>query len=174
MQDPRHDEDGHIQNFTGAEALEKLKELAEGMCMFTTFTDSRPAPSRPMALLGVDDEGGLYFFSAASSNKNKELAVDPAVQLFFSKEGPSEYLSLYGTATISRDRAKIEAYWTPFAKTWFQGGKDDPDLTVIRVQPENCRYWDTKNNRVMSWIKIAASLVTGKTMDDGVEGELAV
>ncbi|MGM9512147.1 pyridoxamine 5'-phosphate oxidase family protein [Larkinella sp. GY13] len=174
MQDPRHDEDGHIQNLAGAEALEKLKDLAEGMCMFTTFTDSRPAPSRPMALQGVDDDGALYFLSAASSNKNKELATDPAVQLFFCKEGPSEYLSLYGTATISQDRQKIEEYWTPFAKIWFQGGKDDPDLTVIRVQPESCRYWDTKNNRAVSFIKMAASLVTGKTMDDGVEGELKV
>ncbi|GAB3923305.1 pyridoxamine 5'-phosphate oxidase family protein [Larkinella terrae] len=174
MQDPRHDEDGHIQNLSGAEALEKLKELADGTCMFTTFTTSRPAPSRPMALQGVDDAGVLYFLSAASSNKNKEVEADPAVQLFFCKEGSSEFLSLYGSATISRDRAKIEAYWTPFAKAWFQGGKDDPDLTVISVKPENCRYWDTKNNRAVALIKIAASLVTGKTMDDGVEGELTV
>lgn len=174
MQDPRHDEEGHIKNLAGTEALKKLKDLAEGICMFTTFTDSRPVPSRPMALQGVDDEGTLYFFSAASSNKNKELAADPAVQLFFCKEGPSEYLSLYGSATISRDREKIEEYWNPFVKTWFQGGKDDPDLTVIRIQPETCHYWDTKNNRMVAMLKMAASLVTGKTMDDGVEGELTV
>ena len=55
---------------------------------------------------------------------------------------------------------------------WFQNGKDDPDLTVIRVQPQDIRYWDTKNNRVVSFLKMAASLATGKTMDDGVEGEL--
>ena len=174
MQDPRHDEDGHIQNLAGTDALNKLKDLAEGICMFTTFTENRPVPSRPMALQGVDDNGTLYFFSAASSNKNKELTADPAVQLFFSKESASEYLSLYGTATVSRDRQKVEEYWTPLAKTWFQGGKDDPDLTVIAVQPETCYYWDTKNNRMVSWLKIAASLVTGKTMDDGVEGKLAV
>ncbi len=174
MQDLRHDEAGHIQNLAGTEALEKLKDLAEGICMFTTFTENRPMPSRPMAMQGVDEEGALYFFSAASSDKNKELAADPAVQLFFGKEGPSEYLSLYGSATISRDRDKIEEYWNPFVKTWFQGGKDDPDLTVIRVQPDTIHYWDTKNNQMVAWLKIAASLVTGKTMDDGVEGELTL
>jgi general stress protein 26 len=174
MQDPRHDEDGHIQDLSGSEALKKLKDLAEGICMFTTFTDSRPVPSRPMALQGVDDSGALYFFSAASSDKNKELATDPSVQLFFCKEGPSEYLSIYGKATISRDRQKIEEYWNAFIKVWFQGGKDDPDLTVIRVQPETIQYWDTKNNRMVSLLKMAASMVTGKTMDDGVEGTLTV
>lgn len=172
MQDSRHDEANHIQNLTGAEALKKLQDLAQGICMFTTFTNRRPAPSRPMALQGVDEEGALYFFSAASSDKNKELAADPAVQLFFCKEGPSEYLSIYGRATVSQDREAIEKYWNAFVKTWFQGGKDDPDLTVIRVQPETTHYWDTKHNRMVALLKIAASLVTGKTMDDGVEGEL--
>lgn len=174
MQDSRHDEDDHIQNLSGTDAVKKLKELARGICMFTTFTDSRPAPSRPMALQGVEDDGALYFFSAASSNKNRELDNEPGVQLFFCREGPSEYLSIYGKATISRNRAIVEKYWNDFIKVWFQGGKDDPDLTVIRVEPEDVRYWDTKNNRAVSFLKMAASLVTGKTMDDGVEGELKV
>ena len=179
MQDPRHDEEGHIQHLSGTTALEKLREIADGICMFSTFgTDTAqktgPVPSRPMALQGVDDQGALYFFSAASSNKNKELAANPAVQLFFCKEGPSEYLSLYGTATVSRDQQKIDEYWNPFVKVWFQGGKDDPDLTVIRVQPQQTQYWDTKNNRMVALLKMAASMVTGKTMDDAVEGNLTV
>ncbi len=174
MQDPRHDEEGHIQNLAGGAALEKLREIADGICMFSTFAQTGPMPSRPMALQGIDEQGALYFFSAASSNKNRELAANPAVQLFFCKEGPSEYLSLYGTATVSRDQQKIDEYWNPFVKVWFQGGKDDPALTVIRVQPQETQYWDTKNNRMVALLKMAASMVTGKTMDDGVEGNLTV
>lgn len=55
---------------------------------------------------------------------------------------------------------------------WFQDGPDDPDLTLIRVQPQHARYWDTKHNKMVMWAKMAASVVTGKTMDDGVEGTL--
>lgn len=174
MQDSRHDEDNHIQNLSGAEAVKKLQDLADGVCMFTTFTDSNPMPSRPMALQGVEDDGAIYFFSAQSSNKNKEIATDSSVQLFFCNQSSSEYLSIYGKATVSRDRTRIEKYWNDFIKVWFQGGKEDPDLTVIRIEPVDVRYWDTKNNRAVSFLKMAASLVTGKTMDDGVEGDLAV
>lgn len=174
MQDSRHDEDDHIKNLAGSEAIEKLQELADGICMFSTFTASGPLPSRPMALQGVEDDGALYFFSAESSDKNKEITADPSVQLFFCKEGSSEYLSIYGKATVSRDRTRIDKYWNDFIKVWFQGGKGDPALTVIRIDPEDVRYWDTKNNRMVSFLKMAASLVTGKTMDDGVEGELKV
>ena len=174
MQDQRHDEDNHIQDLSGAEAIEKMKKLAEDArtCLFTTMTDSRPLPTRPMALQTVEADGSFYFFSAASSNKNDQLQEDSNVQLLFSNNGSSEYLSVYGTASISQDRAKIKELWNEFAKIWFQDGPDDPDLTLIRVQPQQARYWDTKHNKMVQWAKMAASMVSGKTMDDGVEGTL--
>ncbi|MDQ3016142.1 MAG: pyridoxamine 5'-phosphate oxidase family protein [Bacteroidota bacterium] len=176
MQDSRLDEKDHIQNYTGVEAVKKLKEMAEDarMCFFTTFSDTRPLPSRPMALQGVDEDGTLNFFSAKSSNKNYELHENPAVQLYFANGGSSEYLSVYGKATISQDMAKINELWTAWAKAWFQGGPEDPELTLIQVKPEVSEYWDTKVNKVVSLIKIAASIVTGKVNDDGVEGKLNI
>lgn len=176
MQDPRHDEEDHIKNYEGAEAIKKLKDLAEDarICMFTTLTDSRPLHARPMALQGVDDDGTLHFFSADSSDKNQEVNNDPEVQLLFANNGSSEYLSIYGKAVISHNREKIKELWSVWAKAWFQGGEDDSDLSLISVKPESCEYWDTKHNKMVQLIKTAASIVTGKTMDDGVEGKLII
>lgn len=176
MQDSRHDEKDHIKNYSGPEAIEKLKELAEGarICMFSTFTSHHPMPSRPMALQSVDTDGTLHFFSAASSDKNRELKTDPFVQLFFANNGSSEYLNVYGKAVISTNREKIKELWSVWAKTWFQGGAEDPDLTLISVAPQSCEYWDTKHNKMVALVKMAASIVSGKTMDDAVEGKLKI
>ena len=176
MQDQRHDENGHIRNLNGQEAIEKLQALAEDArtCMFITHASPRPHPARPMALIKAEDDGSLYFFSAASSEKNKELSLEPFVQLIFANNAASEYLDISGTASVSRDREKIDEIWTEFAKIWFQGGKDDPDLTLIKVTPDVCNYWDTKNNKLVQWLKMGASFLTGQTMDDGVEGRLNV
>lgn len=176
MQDSRHDEEDHIQNLSGAEAIEKLKEIAEGarICMFTTFTDQQPMPTRPMALQRVDDDGTMHFFSAASSGKNHEVSEEPNVQLFFANNGSSEYLNVYGKAVISQDRAKIKELWSAWAKAWFQGGAEDPDLTLISVTPTESEYWDTKVSKVVTLLKVAASIVTGKVNDDGVEGQLSI
>ena len=176
MQDQKHDEPGHIQNYRGEEAIAKLKELAEGAktCIFTTYTSARPMPSRPMALQKVEEDGTLQFFSAASSNKNKEIAIDPDVQLHFENPGSNEYLSIYGQAKVSKNKEKIKELWSGFAKIWFQEGPDDPDLTLISVTPNETKYWDTKHNKMIAFLKMGASLITGKTMDDGVEGELQI
>ena len=176
MQNQRHDEEGHIKNYSGKEAVIKLRELAESarVCMFTTFTKTKPLPSRPMALNSVADDGTLYFLSADSSNKNHEIENDSDVQLFFGNTGSSEYLSIFGKANISKDRNKIKELWTTLAKAWFQEGPEDPAITVISVKPQVTEYWDTKHNKMVSLLKIAASIVTGKTMDDGVEGALSI
>lgn len=42
---------------------------------------------------------------------------------------------MYGEATVSRDKPKIEELWEPIIKTWFTEGKDDLRITVIKVTP---------------------------------------
>ena len=142
--------------------------------MFTSALTELPLNSRPMATLDTDDEGNLWFFSEEGSTKNADIQKDNRVQVFYANKSSSEYLSVYGTAEISTDKQKIHELWTPMAKAWFTEGEDDPSITVIKVAPADVYYWDTKNNKLISLIKIAASVVSGKTMDDGVEGKLTV
>jgi hypothetical protein len=40
------------------------------------------------------------------------------------------------------------------------------------VVPDEAYYWDTKNNKMVSLIKIVGSMFSGKVMDDGVEGAM--
>jgi general stress protein 26 len=158
------------------DAVQKIKDLVDhnSLCFFTTSLDHLPLQSRPMSTMDVDDQGNLYFLSSITSNKNMQLQSDPRVQLFFGNKGSSEFLSIYGEARIFTDRKSIEDVWAPIAKIWFQEGKDDPEVSVIQVTPIDAYYWDTKNNKAVSLIKMAASFVAGVTMDDGVEGKLKV
>jgi hypothetical protein len=55
-----------------------------------------------------------------------------------------------------------------------QEGKDDPELTLIKVEPVHTYYWDTKHGKMVAFAKMLASVVTGKTIDDSIEGKLKV
>ena len=165
---------GETQNFNNKEAIAKIKELAEDgrICMFTTRLSAAPLASRPMATQEVDKEGNIWFFSKKNSHKNQQIQEDNRVQLLYANDSASEYLSLYGTAEILKDRAKVEKLWSPWAKTWFNEGKEDPTITLLKVKPIEGHYWDTKNNKMVQMIKIAVGAVTGKPLDDGVEGAI--
>jgi general stress protein 26 len=127
-----------------------------------------------MATQKVDDEGNFWFLSQADSDRNKAIEKNSKVQLIYAKTSDTHFMSVYGSAIISKDRKKIDEMWTNIATAWFKGGKDDPNLSLICVKPESAYYWDTKHGKIVSLFKIAASAITSKSSDDGIEGKLKV
>jgi len=164
------------QNLSAQDAISKLKELIknESLCFFCTHLTQLPITARPMSTQKVDDHGNIWFMSSIESDKNAEIKEDNLVQLFYSNPSGYEFLSVFGNASIHTDREKIYEMWTPFAKAWFKDGKDDADISLIKVTPQSAYYWDTKNNKVVSIIQMLASVFTGSTPNDGIEGTLKV
>lgn len=168
---------GNYKDLYSEEAVAKIKELAQDIkvCMFCTELSVRPIPTRPMTIQDIDDKGNLWFISSATSNKNFEIKHDDDVQLIFAKNADSKFLSVFGTAVIYKDKAHIEDVWSPVAKAWFEEGKEDPNVTVIKVAPSEAYYWDTKDSKMISMLKIAASAITGNPGDDGgIEGGITL
>ena len=164
---------GDVKNLTAKDAVQKIREIAKdaNICMFVTNLKKLPLDGRPMATQEVDDEGNIWFMSDKNSNKHFDIEQDDRVQLFFSHTGNYEYLSLFGRAEFVNDKSKIEELWTRMAKTWFKQGKDDPNIELIKVTPEDAYYWDTKNSKMVSLIKFAMGSIGITPKDDGgVEG----
>ncbi len=173
----RHQLEENRADLSGADAIRKIKDLAEKaqVCFFCTGVATRGSSgARPMAVQQVDDEGNLWFLSAADSHKNDELTIDPSVQLYFQGSAHSGFLALSGNVTLSRDQAKIEELWQPVLKTWFTEGVDDPRITVIKFVPTDGYYWDTKHGKAIAGIKMLIGAAIGKTLDDSIEGTLRV
>jgi general stress protein 26 len=165
----------NYQDLKGEPAQKKIRELNEkaSSCFFCTNVKSGETFStRPMAVQELDDDGNFWFLSATDSKKNRQIAIDPSVQLLFQGSDYSDFLQLQGIATISRDRQKIHELWNPMLKTWFTEGKDDPRISVIKVEPIDGYYWDTKHHQVIGFVKRMAGAVIGKTLDDSIEGSL--
>ena len=165
------------KNLQNKQAIDKLKELVGdiNICLFCTDLKSDDgATCRPMGAQKVCDQGNLWFFSQKDSDKNKAIARDKKVQLFFAHPGKSSYLVVNGEAEIIFDRAKTEELWNPVAKIWFEGGKDDPDISIIKVTPTTAYYWDTDGNQMINFIKLVASVASGTNLVTGNEGTLAL
>lgn len=166
------------ENFSQKDAIKKLKDLSESarICMFCTDLDTLPNSSRPMSLKETDEEGNLWFISSDQSHKNFEIKNDNRVQLYFMNNGSSEYLSIYGKAFIYKDQATIEEKWSAMANAWFEDGKEDSNVSIIRVTPTETYYWETKAGKFISLLNFATAAITGSTTDndDGREGNLHV
>jgi len=165
------------EDLQGQAAGQLIKELAEkaDTCFFCTKITTRlPLKVRPMSVRKVDEQGNFYFLSADDSHKNADIQADQQVHLLFQGSPHSDFLSVYGTATISKDKEKIKELWNPILKTWFTEGEDDPRITVIKVNATEGYYWDNKHGNAVAFAKTLAGAVMGKTLDDSIEGKLTV
>ena len=166
----------NIKNLYNEDAIKKIKDFVNDIkvCMFCTSVTDMPFRTRPMSTLEVDEEGNLWFFSAKSSDKNDEIKDNDTVQLIYSKNSDVHFLTITGKATIVEDQAKKDELWNPIVKAFFPEGKDDPNLSLVKIKPEAAHYWDTINGKMITWFKMAASAVTGNQNNVGVEGKLKV
>jgi general stress protein 26 len=163
----------NYKDLDGKEALAKLKELVDsaGSCFFCT---QHEGGTRPMSVRQVDEQGNLWFLSADDSHKNREIAANPAVKLYFQGASNAEFLVLDGVASITRDKAKIKELWNFILKTWFTEGEDDARITAIKITPGQGYYWDNKHGKAVAGVKMLLGAVIGKTLDDSIEGRIAV
>ena len=125
-----------------------------------------------MSIQKVDEHGNFWFLSSDDSHKNEDIQEDPNVQLLFQGSKYSDFLSIYGTASISKDKAIIKELWEPILKTWFTEGEDDPRITVIKVEATEGYYWDNKHGNAVALAKTVVGAILGKTLDDSIEGKL--
>lgn len=168
---------GNTENLSQQAGIEKLKELVEeiNICLFcTNLKIDVGSTCRPMAAQKVCDQGNIWFFSDVNSDKNREIKQDKQVQLFFAHPGKSSYLIVNGEAEIIIDKQKTEELWSPLVKAWFKEGKDDPNISIIKVKPQSAYYWDTDGSKMINFFKMVTSIATGTTLDIGKQGEIKI
>lgn len=165
------------ENLNHEEAIQKLKNMVDAIdiCMLSTFKEQKEYPhSVPMSRQEVDDQGNICFLFSSESETYKHLQQNKKVSLTFANVKDYHFLSINANAEISQDKTKIDEYWNQFIEAWFEKGKEDPTIRILKVVPNEAYYWDNKTNKLMTLLKVATSAITGKKMDIGREGNLNV
>lgn len=65
---------------------------------------------------------------------------DRAIATFASK-GHDLFATLHGAVSLDNDRAVIDRLWNRFVAAWYERGKDDPNLAVLRFDAERAEIW---------------------------------
>ncbi len=155
------------------ESIEKLKGLIENIdfAMLTTHANGK-LRSRPMSTQEFEFNGDLWFFTSEETHKVEEIEKDNEVNVAYSKPEDNTYISVSGTASIVKDREKIEELWNPILKAWFPKGLDDPSLCLLKVSVEEAEYWDSPSSTLVQIAGFVKALVTGKSADGGDYGKV--
>jgi general stress protein 26 len=105
--------------------------------------------SQPMTALMLHDEderGPIWFFTSTGTDLVNALTGTHRAVVHFSSKGHDLFASLHGVLTLDNNRQVIDQLWNSFIAAWYEGGKDDPKLQLLRLDPERAQVWLNENN----------------------------
>ena len=144
----------------------KLRELLDDFdaAMLVTRRPDGSLRSRPMAVADLDADGTLWFLTQDNSGKMDEIATDNHVNIVM--QSSLKFVSISGKASSVKDSRKVEELWNEAWKVWFPGGKDDPNLVLLKVQGEAGEYWDNSGTSGIKYLIEAGKAYLSGTRPD--------
>ncbi|MNK27387.1 General stress protein 26 [compost metagenome] len=162
------------ENLNNVEAVKKLTELVDKIDIGMVITRNKGDELHivPISRQEVDEQGNIWMLISSESNIHQNLLENKRIDIAYSHVGDYNFISVSGKATISRDQERIDKYWNKLMDAWFEKGKDDPHIRVLKVETSDAHYWDNKSNKLITFFKVAANAITGTNLDIGREGTL--
>lgn len=110
--------------------------------------------TRPMTAMIEGDEGGpIWFFTSIDNAMVQQLANGHRAIAAFTGKDHDLFASVRGNLHHDQDRAVIERLWNPFIAAWYEGGKDDPKLALLRLDAEQAEIW-INGSSLMAGLKV--------------------
>lgn len=99
-----------------------------------------PQSAVPMtAQLDKDANSAIWFFTS----KDSTMASGGPATATFAAKGNQLFARIDGTLTTETSRERLEKQWSSVIEAWFPGGKDDPNLLMLRMDLDKAEIWNS-------------------------------
>ena len=119
------------------------------------------------------DQSVLWFITADGTDLVKAVEGGPQQAVHVVSEGGDKlYARMEGTLELSNDKAKLDEIWNAVASSWFEDGKQDEDVRLLKLKLSTAEVWATTGGLGFLY-EVARSKVTGAKPDMGEQYEIA-
>lgn len=113
------------------------------------------------------EDGNIWFLTAKGTDMGQAALAGAESQYIVCGDSKSIYADIAGRLEVSHNPEKLDEVWSAMASTWFEGGKDDPDLLLIRIVPKDAEVWLGPESGLEFLWKVAKAKVSGEEPDYG-------
>lgn len=158
-------QDDEIKDF-----WERLEEINAGL-LGLAGGDARLVP---MSHQLRDGDGTIWFITGRDTDLAQAVAGgDGRARYVLADRGKGLYAVVTGQLTLNDNKAVLDDLWSVVADSWFDGGKDDPDVCVLALSPETAEIWLTPTSGLTFAFGILRAQLTGEQPDMGSHATLS-
>ena len=158
------------------EQMDKIQAMVNDVkyTMMTTITDKNCLHSCPMntteTSIGAKE---IWFIGHKPSETVSNIKNNPEVNLAYTSEDDKNYLSIAGKAELVDDKEKLDELWSIFYNAYFEHGKEDPSVQLIKVVPHGAEYW-ANGNAIASAFKVTAAAASNNAIDKSLGDNFSI
>lgn len=123
----------------------------------------------PMSHFTDPARRALWFITAEGTECHRAAQSGSSVQYVVADDSARIYARVEGRLSVSDDKAKLDALWSPVAAAWFKDGREDANVRLVQFIPARAEVWLTEGGAGFLY-QIARASLTGKTPDAGDHG----
>ena len=122
------------------------KTLESDRTMMLGLDGVEDGHTRPMTALVEDGRGPIWFFTARDNALVQALDSGNRAIATFAAKDHDLFATVHGTLWMDNNQAAIDRLWNPFIAAWFEGGKTDPKLALLRLDTDYAEIWLNENS----------------------------
>lgn len=117
--------------------------LKSDMTMMLGLDGVEDGHARPMTAQLDGERGPIWFFTSRDNTLVEKLGAGEGNRSIatFSSKGHDLFATVHGGLSIDNNPAMIDRLWNRFIAAWFEGGKTDPKLVLLRLDAERAEIW---------------------------------
>lgn len=126
---------------------------------------------QPMTAFVEKDTGTLWFFTKTDTDLAQAVAsgMGDAAFIFLDRKLQA---CVDGRISLAHDKARIDRYWNAHVAAWYPEGKDDPTLTLLRLDVSEAAVWITEGGLLKYAFEVAKANASKTTPDVGERRDL--
>ncbi|MEY1556374.1 pyridoxamine 5'-phosphate oxidase family protein [Yoonia sp. R2331] len=158
------------QTETKDDAIDQLwRQLEQSRIVMLSVPDSGQHP-QPMSHFAHRKDGAIWFITSADTDLAMAVGAGADGMLTLATSSEDYQASLKGRLSFETDPDKLDEIWTPLAGAWFENGRQDPKIRLLKFVPSEAAVWASETNAILLGLKLLRANMTegGAAPDVGV------
>lgn len=148
--------------------FDEIDDLHAGML----GVDGSGLHMQPMAPQLDRNANSIWFFTKSDTDLVQAITAGAHAHFCVVGKDHDYHACVSGPISVNLDPVKRDEYWNSVVEAWFDGGKDDPKLTMLQMKLVDGKIWASTDSKIKFGWEIAKANLTDDMPHVGVTKDL--
>lgn len=117
------------------------KALSSDRTMMLGLDGAEDGHTRPMTAQLEEHRSPIWFFATQDNALVDKIGARQRAIATFASKGHDLFATVQGALSVNTDRSVVDRLWSRQVAAWYEGGKDDPSLALLRLDAQIAEIW---------------------------------